>query len=237
MAFSRQVAAVRPQDEVATGNGSNGVRREPTWRDRMLDRSLGPARSRSEQQAFALLEAARDLIAEHGSPQFTVRQVLERSGLAAKTFYRHFGSKDDLLLAVMEEDLNKGALILASMVDEHTDPRSRLRAYVTGLVGFLSVDVARPYMSVMAHEQLRLAGRDPEAVRRVTSPLIDLLERELEAAAAAGVVRPESIPLDTLTVFHLVVSQIQALLLGQIGGDAVELGEYTWAFVESALAR
>lgn len=203
----------------------------------MLDRSLGPARDKSEEQAFALVESARSLIAEHGSPQFTVRQVLERSGLAAKTFYRHFESKDDLLLAVMEEDVRQGAEVLASMLDAHSDPRERLRTYVTGLVGFLTVDVARPYMSVMAHEQLRLADRDPGNVGTVLSPLTDLLREELEAAAAAGVVRDGSIELDTVTVFHLVIALIQALLLGQIEGDPVELGDYTWAFVDAALGN
>jgi len=54
------------------------------------------ARSRAK-----LLAAATDLLVESGPRGVTVDAVAERSGVAKSTLYRHWSSRDELLVAVM----------------------------------------------------------------------------------------------------------------------------------------
>jgi AcrR family transcriptional regulator len=51
----------------------------------------------------ALLEAAVALVGELGPRGFTLREVARRAGVSHNAPYRHFASKDELLLAVARE--------------------------------------------------------------------------------------------------------------------------------------
>lgn len=48
-----------------------------------------------------LLETARELFAAEGIRAVSVEQLLEVSGVGRASFYRHFASKDDLVVAVL----------------------------------------------------------------------------------------------------------------------------------------
>src|SRR5262245_30091613 len=110
-----------------------------SWRDRALERSLEPARARSVERLERLVGAARELANETGRAAFTVSQVTARAGLSLKSFYRCFAGKDDLLVALIEEDSRLGAGIIAEIVDAHDEPAARLRAYVTGVFELLTL--------------------------------------------------------------------------------------------------
>jgi AcrR family transcriptional regulator len=49
-----------------------------------------------------ILDAAYDLFSRHGIRGVGVDAIIERSGVARMTLYRHFGSKDALVLAFLE---------------------------------------------------------------------------------------------------------------------------------------
>ena len=59
-------------------------------------------RARQIEQAQAIVAAARRLIAERGE-RFTTQELVKEAGVALQTFYRLFGGKDQLLLAVFED--------------------------------------------------------------------------------------------------------------------------------------
>jgi AcrR family transcriptional regulator len=57
------------------------------------------ARPRSEEARQAALDAALDLLAEQGVDAATFEEVAARSGVAKTTLYRHFGTKQAMLVA------------------------------------------------------------------------------------------------------------------------------------------
>lgn len=59
---------------------------------------LGPADSRSR-----ILAVAYDLFSRRGVRDVGVNELIERSDVAKATFYRHFPSKDSLVLAFLEQ--------------------------------------------------------------------------------------------------------------------------------------
>lgn len=81
-----------------------------------------------------ILAAATELIAAHGVEGMTMRQLASASGLNIATLYHYFGSKSDLLGAIVDErHYDAGLRELALPVDAGLEPRPRLTAFFTQL--------------------------------------------------------------------------------------------------------
>jgi AcrR family transcriptional regulator len=201
---------------------------EPAWRARALRRSLEPARARSVERLERFVQAARDLADESGSAAFTVPQLAARAGLSLKTFYRCFPGKDELLLAVLEDDSRIGAQLLGNAVDAHADPASRLRAYFDAIFGMVALPGAAGYAGVLVREHRRLSEDHPEELRGALAPMVELLAREIAGAVDAGLARSTDAGRDAETVFGLLLAGIHDVTCGR--GDARELASYLWRF-------
>lgn len=66
----------------------------------MSEITAGPARPRPRQR---ILDTAYDLFATRGIRAVGIEEVISRSAVAKATLYRHFPSKDDLVLAFLEQ--------------------------------------------------------------------------------------------------------------------------------------
>jgi AcrR family transcriptional regulator len=84
---------------------------------------VGDARQR-------LLTAAYELFARQGVQAVGIDAIIERSGVARQTMYRHFGSKQDLVLAFLarREELWTRGWLAAEVRRRTDDPRERLMA-------------------------------------------------------------------------------------------------------------
>lgn len=204
------------------------------WQARALARSLAGAHDRSVARLERLLDAARDLANETGGAAFTVAQVAERAGMSLKGFYSCFAGKDDLLLALIEEDSRVGATLLADLVGAHDDPVDRLHAYVDGLFSMLTVDGAMGYAGVLVREHRRLGEHRPDDLRVGLAPLVDMLATELEAAAAAGRADTPDPGHDAEVVFRLLLTGIHEVTLGR--RDPAEEAADLWRLGWSGLA-
>lgn len=211
-----------------------GTAQSAAWESRALDRSLSGARSRSSARARALVDAARALAAESGSSAFTIADVAERAGVSLRSFYRHFGGKDDLLLALFEEESATGAQILAERIAGHDDPLERVQAYVVGL--FELIVTGSGYASLLVREHLQLGEQYPDELRLALAPLVDLLHAELTAAAVAKRVRKVDHD-DAVLLFSVVLAHIHAALLFESAGDVDAAAERLWAFCRPALTE
>jgi len=57
---------------------------------------------RVSRSRAAVIRAATDLLVEGGPNAVTVDSIVARSGVAKSTIYRHWGSRDDILVSVIE---------------------------------------------------------------------------------------------------------------------------------------
>jgi len=84
-----------------------------------------------------LLDAAVALIGEVGPRVFTLREVARRAGVSHNAPYRHFASKDELLVAVASEGFDR----LTRTMEEHLvggqSPAERLALAGCGYVDFV----------------------------------------------------------------------------------------------------
>jgi AcrR family transcriptional regulator len=198
------------------------------WRDRALARSLEPARARSADRLERLVVAARDLANETGSAAFTVAQVASRAELSLKGFYAYFASKDDLLVALLEEDSRLGAGLLRDFVDAHDDPRARVEAYVNGVFELITLPGALGYAGVLLRENRRLAESRPDELGRALAPMIAVLETELVRGVATGAFGSADPTRDARLVFALVLDAVYEVVLGR--ADAMEQAASIWRF-------
>jgi AcrR family transcriptional regulator len=75
-----------------------------------------------------IMGAAYDLFSQRGIQAVGVDAVIDRSGVARQTLYRHFGSKQDLVLAFLErrEQVWTRGWLQASIEERASDPAEQL---------------------------------------------------------------------------------------------------------------
>jgi TetR/AcrR family transcriptional regulator len=201
-----------------------------------IERTLALRRERSTRKVLEIVDAARVLAAGSGATMFTMQQVAERAGVSSKTIYRYFPGKDDLLLALIEEDCERGAVLLGMIVDRHTDPLARLEASVTGVFDLMAAGDTT-YITVLVRELMRLSEIRRESLHLAISPLVHVIEREIRAADVAGVVTPVDAARDARTAFDLAVLTIADLVLGAPPASTLaDTAAYLWSFVAHGLA-
>jgi AcrR family transcriptional regulator len=94
---------------------------------------LEPRRDRAEARASArerILDASYELFSHRGIRAVGINEVIERAGVATATLYRHFPSKDDLVLAFLDlrEQRWTKDLIEAGAMRRGSNPEEQLLA-------------------------------------------------------------------------------------------------------------
>jgi AcrR family transcriptional regulator len=162
-------------------------------RDRAVARALDAARVRAEGRVQTFLDAAIELM-NSDSGEFTVQEVVTRSGQSLRTFYNYFAGKDDLLLALFEDSIRSAAAHLQQTIAEADEPIVRLRSFVFEYYGMCRPEskeqrATRPAPAMVEVAQ-QLLTSDPRGAARAFAPLVVMLERLLADNATAGGIRP-----------------------------------------------
>jgi AcrR family transcriptional regulator len=85
------------------------------------------ARQRKERERL-ILHAAEELILEKGYYEMSIEDIALQVGIAKGTVYRHFPSKDELLLALLEQGLNDLVDRINAVFDMTMTPGEKLKA-------------------------------------------------------------------------------------------------------------
>ena len=146
----------------------------PAWQRQSMQRSLRSAHARAHSRSDRFVAAAARLLQEKGTTDFTVQDVVDRSKMSIRTFYKYFASKEDLLVAVYETVVAREAVPrLRKRIDKFRDPMLRLRAYVEGLVELTAK--TGPVGRMLIHYQNRLAESRPDDLATAMKPQFELL--------------------------------------------------------------
>ncbi|MET7778148.1 MULTISPECIES: TetR/AcrR family transcriptional regulator [Streptomyces] len=84
----------------------------------------------------ALIEGAREILAERGHEQFSLNEVARRAGVSTAAPYRHFSGKDELLAAVADQGYATLHESLERVAAETADVRERLLRLAGAYVRF-----------------------------------------------------------------------------------------------------
>ena len=163
-----------------------------SWAERAAERSPVVQRSRSRgiEQAKSIVAAARRLIALKGAG-FTTQELVKEARVALQTFYRYFPSKDQLLLAVIEDILAESCAGYEQRARSLSDPIARLRFYIFSALSALDGAETNPAgPRFITTEHWRLHQLFPEELHEARKPFQDLILREVIAGAEAGLLKP-----------------------------------------------
>jgi len=146
----------------------------PAWQRQSMQRSLRSAQARAHARSDRFVAAATRLLQEKGSTDFTVQDVVDRSKMSIRTFYKYFASKEDLLVAVCETVVAREAVPrLRKQINKFKDPVRRFRAYIEGLIERTSQ--TGPVGRTLIHYQNRLAESRPADLATAMRPQVELL--------------------------------------------------------------
>jgi AcrR family transcriptional regulator len=159
-------------------------------------RSLDSARIRAESRVQRFLDAAIELLNSGPSKDFTVQEVVERSGQSLRSFYQYFGGKHELLLALFEESVRWTADHLRDEIAAEDGALERLHRFVVEYYRLCrpveaptTVVNARP--PIMAEFAQQLLTTHPKEAARAFVPLVALFEELLDEAVAAKAIRED----------------------------------------------
>ncbi|WP_067901846.1 TetR/AcrR family transcriptional regulator [Nocardia vaccinii] len=206
----------------------------PAWADRAAARSRSVQRSRirSIEQAQTIVAAARRLLETEGSG-FTTQQLSKEAGIALQTFYRHFASKDQLLLAVFEDFLIEASTRLAEAARELPDPLSRLRFYISSALHSLDGTQGAAPRFITA-EHWRLYQLFPTEMAGANQSFADLIEQELRNATRENLLHSADPAADAWLATKLVMSVYHHYAFAPSAVDTGEIGERLWSFCLAA---
>jgi len=207
-----------------------------SWAERVADRSETVQRSRARQieQAQAIVAAARRLITERGD-QFTTQELVKEAGVALQTFYRIFGGKDQLLLAVFEDLIGESCADYERAAEALPDPVARLHFYVSvtvGSVGEASYGIGPRFVTA---EHWRLHQLFPEEMTHATQHFADLVERQLVLANEEGLLASADPQRDAWFVTKLVMAVFHHYAYSEDPIDTQAIAEELWQFCLRAL--
>ncbi|MCX4966677.1 TetR/AcrR family transcriptional regulator [Streptomyces sp. NBC_00654] len=130
------------------------------------------------------MEAAFELVADGGAAAMSIQAVAVRSGISRGSVAWHFGSKDGLLVAVVEEAFRRGTEFLVQRLE--TEPRG-----ATALMRANHALMSRPEARIFSTLLLEAVTRESEvgetyarqyvALRRVYSDYLRSVTPELTA--------------------------------------------------------
>ncbi len=183
------------------------------WQERTMERSLKGARQRAIARGGTFVAAAVDLLRTTGRADFTVQEVVDRAGLSLRSFYQLFATKDDLLLALIEETVHRHLATVRRLVDLETSPRARFEALVRSMFGTPETD--DPASRGMVLFQWHLAATRPDEFDVIIAAYVETVAEVLAPGVADGTFRNDlTVPVMAGLVTHTLVSILDRRVLG-----------------------
>ncbi|MET0188908.1 MAG: helix-turn-helix domain-containing protein [Pseudonocardia sediminis] len=169
----------------------------------MESEAARPLRADAARNHRRILDAAAAAFEEDG-PESSLEEIAARAGVGVATLYRRFRTREQLIRAVFEDVFS--AEIEPTAWSPSDDPWADLTGALARAIDAIS---ARQVILGLARET---SAYDVETVHRYGRAL----ERLLDRARDAGVVRPELTVRDLSAVLVMVMATVHA---GDPGGD------------------
>lgn len=182
------------------------------WHERTVERSLKNARERAISRGDKFVAAAAELLRTTGKSDFTVQEVVDRSGMSLRSFYHHFATKDDLLLALIEESVRRYSAKVRPELETMDGPVEKLQHLLTNSFRDRYSDDPASRGLVLFHWHLA-ESRNAEFVATL-APQVQLITEVLEEGVEAGVFRSDlPIQVQASLVSHTLLSLLDMRVL------------------------
>ena len=153
------------------------------------------------QEVQRIVDATYRVIARTGSFDPTLRDILRECGLSTQAFYKHFRSKDELMLVLLDDGRRRLVGYLSHLMDKEDGPAGKIRAWIEGVLAqAVDAEVAARTRPFVAYQD-RLAERFPDEQQQSVNRLVGLLSEAI--ATVPGVKGRVSVNRDAKAVYQL----------------------------------
>jgi AcrR family transcriptional regulator len=196
---------------------------------RAVERTVAGRRAEYEREMARIVESTFTIIERTGTLDPSMRAILAETGLSTQAFYRYFTSKDELMVALLDEGRRRLLASLQRRMLRSTLAADQVRAWVQGVVSQASkagvAERTRPW--VMSEQ--RLSELFPDEQQASVDLLIGLLHepiRRLQGASGGerrqADDREEAVRRAAVMVYRLTFATLRSHLAAGTKPDATE---------------
>jgi AcrR family transcriptional regulator len=180
---------------------------------RSIERTLEPRYAAYLDEVERLLQAGLDEMRERQCVEPRVADIVRRAGLSNKAFYRHFRSRNELLLAILEQGLRVQFSKLEERMGQADSALDRIRCWMWEVLGrALDPETAAATRPLLVHQERLL-----ESVGEEVWDCVERLKLPLRAAIAeaveSGELEEADVESDTEVVFQLAIGWMHGRLI------------------------
>lgn len=194
----------------------------------LSERPWAPGRPRDPRVDRAILDAAREILADSDVASLSFEAIAARAGVGKTTIYRRWRTKEDLLLALFADTAEQ-----TIGVDDVGDTRRELLQLVASLV-----DASNMTSPVALHAVVAELAHNPRLRASFTTLILDRRRGETAAVLVRGIARGDLRPdLDLVAAHEMLMGPLSYRLLLTGEPLTAQLAESVVdAFLRGALA-
>lgn len=151
--------------------------------------TASPVRRANSRES--LLDAASLLMREHDTVEIGIIDIAARAGVNHAMIRYHFGSKEGLLMALLDRDVERRLRQLDRLFRLNVSATERMRTHLSGIVDTY-YDI--PYLNRLIQQMVREA--DPVRVKHIAEDLLQPIANAQARIIAEGIASGEFRPID-----------------------------------------
>jgi AcrR family transcriptional regulator len=198
---------------------------------RVAAHTLSKRSPRYTDEVRRLLDAAFAVMAEHGTTsRVRVADIVARAGMSNDTFYRHFPSKEALVVALLEDGTDRLASYIAHQMSKEATPEGKVRRWVEGVMSQTREREATTTLAILWNGSSVGTGA-PAGRHNPSIPLATLL---VDPFAGLGSATPE---MDASLVAHATLGKVSDYLWATGRPTRDEIERITVFCIDAATPR
>lgn len=203
---------------------------------RTIERSTAERMTAYADEIRLLIDATYRLIEKKGNLDPPMREILKAARLSTQAFYKHFRTKDELMLALLDDGRRRLLGYLQHRMAKERTPARRVRAWVEGVLAQAADPRAAQRTKPFMMNQDRLTDQFPAEQQASFDLLIDLLDSAL--AGLPGAKRdPRAHRRDAESIYHATFGALRMHLIHGTHADAAEIDHLVRFCIGGATSR
>ena len=153
---------------------------------RAVERAVAGRRAEYEREMARIVESTFTVIERTGTLEPSMRVILAEANLSTQAFYRYFASKDELMLALLDEGRRRLVSSLQRRMLRSAMPEDQVRAWVQGVLAQAATAGAASRTRPWVTSEQRLAELFPEEQQTSVDLLLGLLYEPIRRLRGAS---------------------------------------------------
>jgi len=195
-------------------------------------------RSSTEERRRQIIDVARKIIATRGMEALSIRELAKEVGISEAAIYRHFPSKKDILLLLIDDIETTLLDTVEQAASEKSEPLESLENVLKAHLSY--VEQRRGVSLIVISETLRLADKSlGKRMFEVVNRFLSRIEELLAQGVKSGQISQE-IDLGTaaLTIFAIIHTTVTLWALSNSGFSLAKRHKPLWdSYLASIAAR